>query len=186
MLRIVKRATIMKYLFCIMVILASTSSQEIFDFNKKSDLKNWKIVDDGVMGGKSAGSFNLNEEGFGVFQGEISLDNNGGFSSLRYRFEKTEVKEFSKIRIKLKGDGKNYQFRIKGSTRDYYSYIMPFTTNGEWQEIEFPLKDMYPSFRGRKLDRSNFKGDHIEEITLLIGNKKKENFKLLLDKIEFE
>jgi hypothetical protein len=42
---------------------------------------------------------------------------------------------------------------------------------------------MYPSFRGRKLNQPNFSKDSIEEI-LLIGNKKKEEFKLLIDKIE--
>jgi hypothetical protein len=35
---------------------------------------------------------------------------------------------------------------------------------GDWQEIEVSLKDMYPSFRGRKLDLPNFSKNHIEEI----------------------
>ena len=141
-------------------------------------------VDDVVMGGKSSGTFNLNTDGFGVFEGSISLDNNGGFSSVRYRFEKTLVKEYSTVHIKLRGDGKKYQFRIKAKSGDYYSYISPFQTTGEWQEIEIPLKEMYPSFRGRKLDQPNFSDDYIEEITFLIGNKKEEDFQLLIAKIE--
>jgi hypothetical protein len=43
---------------------------------------------------------------------------------------------------------------------------------------------MYPSFRGRKLDQPNFSDDYIEEITFLIGNKKEEDFQLLIAKIE--
>jgi hypothetical protein len=158
----------------------------IFDFNKTSDIKNWRIVDDVVMGGRSSGTFKLNAEGFGVFEGDISLDNNGGFSSLRYRFEKKQIKDYSKVLLKIRGDGKNYQFRIKANSGDYYSYIIPFSTSGEWQEIEIPLKDMYPTFRGRKLDKPNFSDDYIEEITFLIGNKKKEKFKLLIDRIELK
>ena len=60
----------------------------IFDFNKKSDLQDWIIVDDVVMGGESLSTFKLNEDGCGIFEGNISIQNNGGFSSLRYRFLK--------------------------------------------------------------------------------------------------
>ena len=43
---------------------------------------------------------------------------------------------------------------------------------------------MTPSFRGRKLNLPNFSEDYIEEVALLIGNKKKESFKVEIDKIE--
>ena len=162
------------------------ASHIIFDFNKKTDIENWIIVDDVVMGGKSSGTFKLSAEGHGVFEGTISLENNGGFSSVRYRFEKILIKESTKIILKLRGDGKQYQFRIKSNTGDYYSYISPFSTTGEWQEIQILLKEMYPSFRGRKLDQPNFSNDYIEEITFLIGNKNQEEFKLLIDKIELK
>jgi NADH dehydrogenase [ubiquinone] 1 alpha subcomplex assembly factor 1 len=162
------------------------ASQIIFNFNKSSDIKNWIVIDDVVMGGKSSGSFKLSSDGYGVFVGDISLENNGGFSSVRYRFEKILINKSTKISIRIKGDGKKYQFRIKSNSGDYYSYISPFSTTGEWQEIEIPLKDMYPSFRGRKLDQPNFSNDAIEEITFLIGNKNKEKFLLLIDKIELK
>ena len=158
----------------------------IFDFNKKSNIEDWVIVVDGVMGGRSKGTFKLSKDGFGVFEGKISLENNGGFSSLRYKFPKIETKEYSKVVLKLKGDSKQYQFRVKTNSGDYYSYITTFSTSGKWQEIEIPLKDMYPGYRGRKLDQPNFSGDYIEEIMFLIGNKKEENFKLLLDNLELK
>ena len=159
------------------------TSHMIFDFNKKTNIENWIIVDDVVMGGKSSGTFKLSAEGHGVFEGAISLENNGGFSSVRYRFEKILIREYTKIILKIRGDGKKYQFRIKPNSDDYYSYISPFSTTGEWQEIQILLKDMYPSFRGRKLDQPNFSNDYIEEITFLIGNNSQEEFKLLIDKI---
>jgi NADH dehydrogenase [ubiquinone] 1 alpha subcomplex assembly factor 1 len=162
------------------------TSQIIFDFNKSSNIKNWIVIDDVVMGGKSSGSFKLSSDGYGIFMGDISLENNGGFSSVRYRFEKILINKSTKISVRIKGDGKKYQFRIKSNSGDYYSYISPFSTTGEWQEIEIPLKDMYPSFRGRKLDQPNFSNDAIEEITFLIGNKNKEKFQLLIDKIELK
>lgn len=167
-----------------MVLFSAMNANVIFDFNKESDLKNWTVVDDGVMGGKSLSTFKLDSNGFGVFEGGISLDNNGGFSSVRYGFQKKTVTNYTKIRIRLLGDGKAYQLRIKAKTGDYYSFVAPFNTSKEWQEIEVTLKDMYPSFRGKKLNFSNFSNDAIEEVTFLIGNKKEETFRLLIDKIE--
>jgi hypothetical protein len=87
------------------------------------------------------------------------------------------------VSIQCKGDGKEYQFRIKANASDYYTYVASFETSGEWETIEISLQDMYPSFRGRKLDLPNFSTDHMEEVGLLIANKRNEEFKLLIDKI---
>ena len=173
----------MKYLLATLVFMTLMTSKIIFDFNKDSSIKKWRIVNDGVMGGLSVGSFTLSPDGHGLFEGEISLENNGGFSSVRYRFDKLQVTKDSYIGIQLKGDGKDYQFRVKDNAGNYYSYITTFPTTGEWEEIKILLRDMYPSFRGRKLDQPNFSKDHIEEIVFLIGNKRTEHFKLLIDKI---
>lgn len=173
----------MKYIISILLVIPIMSSQLIFDFNKNSNLQDWRIVDDVVMGGESSGSFTLNSEGHGEFSGKVSIENNGGFSSVRYGFKKIQIQENKKIVLRLKGDGKAYQFRIKSSSREYYSYITSFETSGEWQEIEINLEDMYPSFRGRRLDLPNFSDDQIEEITFLIGNKLNETFKIEIDEI---
>lgn len=165
------------------LLFSSMNTKVIFDFNKASNLETWRIVNDVVMGGKSSSTVTLNADGFGVFEGDISLENNGGFASVRHDFARIQVKQYTAIRIKFKGDGKDYQFRVKASSETSYSYIAPFSTSGEWQEIEIALADMYPQYRGRKLDQTNFHEGHIEEITFLIGNKKEEHFKLLIDDI---
>lgn len=176
----------MKYLLALIILFTIPETITIFNFKQNSNLTNWRIVDDVVMGGKSEGNFQINKEGYGMFWGNVSLENNGGFSSVRYVFSKTNVEDYSRIVMRIKGDGKNYQFRIKGNSKDYYSYIMPFSTSGDWETIEIPLDDMYPSFRGRKLNMSNFSGNSIEELALLIANYKAEDFVLLIDKIELQ
>lgn len=168
------------------LLFALIHPKVIFDFNRTAELQNWRIVNDVVMGGRSSSTISLNTDGFGVFEGHISLENNGGFASLRHEFPKIDVKAYTKIRIKIKGDGKAYQFRVKANSGTSYSYIAPFPTSGEWQDIEINLSDMYPQYRGRRLDQPNFYEDTIEEITFLIGNKKDENFKLLIDTIVLE
>ena len=170
----------------LLIIILFMNTNLIYDFNKNASPRDWRIINDGVMGGLSQGKFSIDPDGNGVFAGTVSLENNGGFSSVRYQFDKIKVTKDSKVRIRLKGDGKEYQFRIKDKTSSYYSYITTFKTSGNWESIEIKLSDLYPSFRGRTLDLPNFKSDSFEEIVFLIGNKKNESFQLLLDKIELD
>ena len=174
----------MKLLITTIVMFMSTTM--IYDFNKNASTSDWRIIDDVVMGGESSGRYLIDIEGHGVFQGTVSLENNGGFSSVRHQFDKIEANKNSKIFIRLKGDGKEYQFRIKDKSNNYFSYITAFKTSGNWETIEIKLADLYPSFRGRKLNLPNFDSDSFEEIVFLIGNGKNESFKLILDKIEIE
>ena len=176
----------MTYLFLLLLINIPNNTIKIFNFNKNSNIYSWRVVDDNVMGGKSSSNITLSEDGYGVFSGTVSLENNGGFSSVRHIFNALEVTNQNKIYLKIKGDGKDYQLRIKDNSRNYYYYIKTFSTSGVWQEIEIPLKEMYPSFRGRKLNSPNFSQNSIEEIVFLIGNKKNETFQLIIDKIELK
>ncbi|MCG1035523.1 CIA30 family protein [Polaribacter sp. DS7-9] len=161
-------------------------SVTIFNFKEMKDLQNWRVIDDAVMGGQSSGALSVDKEGYGVFKGTVSLANNGGFSLLRYRFNKRSTKPFSKIILKVKGDGKTYQFRIKSKSSDAYSYVTYFTTTQKWQNIAINLAEMYPAFRGRKLDIPNYNKTAIEEIAFLIGNKKAEDFTLNIAAILFD
>lgn len=158
----------------------------LFDFSKESNIENWSVVNDGVMGGLSRGSFSVSEGGHGLFKGNVSLENNGGFSSVRYNFESKSVTGYKKMILHLKGDGKQYQVRLKTKKSDYFSYIAYISTNGEWQTLEITLSEMFPSFRGNKLDLPKYPGEYMEQFAILIGNKKKENFELYLDKIVLE
>ena len=158
------------------------SNLVLFDFSESNNLEKWRIVNDGVMGGLSEGSFLITESGNGLFSGQISLENNGGFSSVRYNPGMINIEGYNTLALRLKGDGKKYQVRIRENNDDYFSYITTFQTLGQWETIEIPLKEMYPSFRGRTLDRPNFKGNTIVELTFLIGNNKAEKFQLEIKK----
>ena len=167
-------------------VLLITASLTLFDFTSESNLDRWYVVDDVVMGGRSAGRIFLNQEGHGFFTGNVSLQNNGGFSSVRYTFEPIAVKEYSRSIIRVRGDGKRYQFRVRSTQFDRASYVTSFQTNGKWQVIEIPFDNMYPSYRGYRLDQDNYNGDVMQEIAFLIGNKKAEAFRLEIDYIRLE
>lgn len=158
----------------------------IIDFNIVSSLSEWNVVNDGVMGGLSKSEIYINTEGNAVFMGAVSLENNGGFSSVRHRFDTLKTTTYKKISIRLKGNPKRYQFRIKSFQSDRHAYISYFETTGAWETIEISLSDMYPTFKGKKLDKQNFPGEQIEEIAFLIANKKNQDFKLEIDRIELQ
>ncbi|MGB5430696.1 CIA30 family protein [Eudoraea sp.] len=176
----------MRFLFLIIFIFNMSEPFVLFDFSKESNIQNWIVVNDGVMGGLSKGKFSVDDRGYGFFTGNVSLENNGGFSSVRYNFESKFVSSFKKITLRLKGDGKQYQIRVKTRISDYYSYIAYIKTNGEWQTLEIMFSEMIPSFRGNKLDLPNYSGEYMEQFAILIGNKKNEAFELYLDKITLE
>jgi len=173
----------MKAIFILSLFVMSTP---LFNFTIDSDLSNWYVVNDGVMGGVSESSLKINKDGHAVFSGTIRLENNGGFASIRHNFDAITVSEETALHIKLKGDGKSYQFRVKDKSNTYYSYVFTAETSGDWETVIIPLKDMKPQFRGRKLRLNNFDKDTISEFAILIGNKKKESFELLLDCIELK
>lgn len=164
----------------------TTSAATLFDFSKNAPIQSWRIVNDGVMGGVSKSSLTMTPEGHGKFTGHVSLENNGGFASVQLPTEVIIQPQQRNIKIRVKGDGKTYQLRLKGSADQRESYVHLFSTNGEWQTIYLPLKDFYPQFRGRKLEIPNFSFDKIEQLSFLIANKKEEDFELLIDCIDLE
>ena len=158
----------------------------IFDFDKNSKIRDWRIVDDVVMGGVSKSNITINKGGNGVFSGHVSLDNNGGFSSVRHQFNSLNVSGYNKFIIRIKGDGKNYQFRVKSKLNEYHSYKHEFSTNKTWQIIEIPFDELKATFRGRLLDMDSFNNTILEEIGFLISNKKEEYFQLEIDFIKLD
>ena len=175
------------YLMLYIVILSTLNGGEgdmkIYKFSNKSSLVDWSVVDDGVMGGYSKGSLNINSEGNGVFTGKISLYNYGGFSSLRYDSKRIKISPNDTLVLRINGDDKFYQIRVKHSQIDRHVYVKKVFIPDGWENIIIPLSDLYPSFRGRSLRMGNFNHNSLTEVGILIGNKKEENFKLIIDSI---
>ena len=160
------------------------SSQEVIKFDSAEKIENWSIVNDNVMGGVSTSKFYYNDNQ-AIFEGKISLKNNGGFASVRSDIKKILVSPKKKINLLVKGDGKVYQVRIKKNKFDNFSYVHNFKTNGKNEIISIELNKFYPSFRGIRLNKENYNHNQIEHISILIGNKQEEEFKLKIEKIFF-
>ena len=171
-------------LFNINTMLAQSIILEDFQSTPKLE---WRILNDGVMGGLSNSQLNITSEGYGSFSGTVSLDNNGGFASTRGTLSAPITQNAKSIKIRIKGDGNKYSFRIQPNG-DYnrVSYKLDFpTTANSWEEIELPLKDFIPTWRGRLLsDVPPIIASNIDQIGFLIADKQEGSFVLLIDWIE--
>ena len=172
--------------YLIVFLVENLEAKIIYDFNNGKNINDWLVVDDGVMGGRSLGSFSLVKGGNGLFSGFISLENYGGFSSIRYKKKEVEIDKYKYIVLRVFGDNKFYQLRIKSKYNDRHVYVKRFYAKNEWEEIKIHLDSMQPQFRGRKLRMRNFNSDSIVEFGILIGNKVEENFSLMIDYISLE
>ena len=56
-------------LFTLFTYINEVMPVTVFDFNKNSDISNWYVVDDVVMGGRSYGRLSIDPKGNGVFKG---------------------------------------------------------------------------------------------------------------------
>lgn len=158
----------------------------VFDFSKETDSRRWEVEDDVVMGGRSKGEFSINDEGNGVFSGVVSLENNGGFSSVQHYFETIDVSPYLTAFIRLKGDGKRYQFLVEADREGRHYYVYEFQTTKAWQTVEVPLAKMYPVYRGERLAIPNYPGQTMAQVRFLIANGKSESFRLEINKIWLE
>ena len=178
----------MKYALIILLLGLSNQStmEKIYTFSAQTNIREWRIVNDGVMGGISRSSLVLTDAGHGRFSGNVSLANNGGFASVQLNktIKLSEERKF--IVLRVKGDGKRYEFRLNSETSRYESYVHQFDTSGEWETIKLSISEFYPTFRGRKLNIPNFNFEQIGQMSFFIANGQEEDFVLLIDWIGLE
>jgi NADH dehydrogenase [ubiquinone] 1 alpha subcomplex assembly factor 1 len=146
----------------------------------------WRIVNDDVMGGISSSIVFVTEDDKITFSGNVSLENNGGFASLRSQLKNYNFENFSGIEIKLKGDGKHYSISMKETTYfNGYFYTNLFETKKEeWIVAQIPFNQFKLYYFGKDTNSSKkIPLDNIKEISLLIGDKQEGEFKAEIDYI---
>ena len=124
----------------------------LFDFQASTNSSTWQIVNDDVMGGVSTSSFRLTN-GVAVFQGKVSLENNGGFASARSLPARYVLAGGDTFVVRVRGDGRRYKFAARTAPSfDSAIYQCTFTTKKNvWEEHSLPLRQFVATFRGRVL-----------------------------------
>lgn len=178
----------MKYLILLIVVLqVSNTKNYTVNFGKKNT-ENWYVVNDVVMGGRSTGTISTNKKSVS-FNGLLSLENNGGFASIRSSYEKYDLSNYNKVKIKYKAEGKQFAFLLELSEywyKPYYKYYLN-NTNEKWQEVEIDL-EKFESYQigqpnGEKLTKNKL--SKIIRLGFMTTEKQPGPFNLEIDYIQF-
>jgi monofunctional biosynthetic peptidoglycan transglycosylase len=158
-----------------------TGSEKIlFDFQTPANPPGWQIVNDDVMGGVSTSQFQVVANS-AVFSGLVSLENNGGFASIRPSSVKHDLGGFDAFVLRVRGDGRRYKFTVRtGPGFDTPLYQCAFTTkHGEWEDHWVAFEDFVPTFRGRVLtDAPPLNPANVTSVGFLISDQQAGVFQL--------
>ena len=171
--------------FALLLALNTNAAADkiLFDFQTATNTAAWQVVNDDVMGGVSTSSIRLTNDA-AIFQGEVSLENNGGFASVRSLPTRYDLAGCETFVIRVRGDGRRYKFTAR-TDRSFDSaiYQTVFTTKkGEWEEHRLPLKQFVPTFRGRVLpDEPPLDAAKVTSVGFLIADKQDGPFRLEVD-----
>ncbi|MHC4831495.1 MAG: CIA30 family protein [Planctomycetota bacterium] len=167
-------------------IPVTPSTEIVIDFADPSEAERWQAVDDVVMGGQSSSRLLRTTEGTALFTGELSLENNGGFASVRTAGERCSLADATSVILRVRGDGKSYRLRCRVATpRGEISYQSTFPTrSGEWLNVELPLADFEPRWRGRLITGAPARDPAaVRGFGLMIGDKQDGSFRLELQSL---
>ncbi|MEM1262955.1 MAG: CIA30 family protein [Pseudomonadota bacterium] len=157
----------------------------ITDFTPDSADLGWRVVNDNVMGGRSAGGFDIVDSGL-QFTGRTNT-RGGGFSSIRSQVLNLDLSDYNGIRVRVRGDGRRYTWRLTTDARIYgreVAYWADFETiAGEWADIDIPFDRFIPRFRGSTLDGPALARGRLQGMGLMIYDKRDGPFELMLAQV---
>jgi monofunctional biosynthetic peptidoglycan transglycosylase len=156
----------------------------VVDFNDAAAAREWLAVNDNVMGGVSDGRFDITEDGTLAFFGSVSLENNGGFASIRWRTPSLNLSSYDGLHLRLRGDGKRYALSVR---TDYPivagSYYADFETRlGQWQDVFLA----FDAFKARSFGRPLLEAPRLNTLDIrgigfIISDKQTGPFRLEVD-----
>ena len=168
---------------------ADDTSEVLFEFAKSDASNQRQSVNDDVMGGVSDGKFRITDEQTMHFFGSLSLENNGGFSSVRTKAKKLGLEEGDSLVARVRGDGREYTLNLYlDRPRVAFSYrvAMP-TKKDEWIEIKVPLDKFEATAFGNSVaDAGSVLPEEVNAVGVLLGDKKSGPFKIEIAWIKVE
>jgi len=162
------------------------NEKTVLNFDTIQEAEQWTSVNDDVMGGVSQSQMHFTEHGTAIFAGTLSLENNGGFASVRTHPNRYELQGYEGLVIRAKGDGRRYKLRIRTDDRwDGIAYSADFeTTDSEWMTIYVSFGEFVPTLRGWRVPNVlPLSGDMVRQIGFMIADKQNGPFQLEVDSI---
>jgi len=170
-------------------VMADDTPKVLLDFSGADAIKDWQTINDGVMGGVSEGKFKITDKKTLEFFGTLSLENNGGFASVRTKAKKFGLEKGETLVVKVRGDGREYSLNLyPNKPLIAFSYRAAVQTKkDEWIEIKLPLDKFEATSFGRPVkDAGPVNPEEINALGLMLGDKKAGPFKMEVEWIKVE
>jgi tRNA(adenine34) deaminase len=154
------------------------ATRTLFDF---TDAEGWHNVNDDVMGGISEGRCNISDRQTLEFFGNISLENKGGFASVRTVAQELGLALGDTLIVKVRGDGREYSLNLylkKSKVAFAYRATLP-TTKEDWLELKLPLASFEANSFGKPVRGAGpVDPTEINALGFLLSDKQAGPFKL--------
>jgi len=163
--------------------------RRLTDFDEPEDAERWVIVNDGVMGGRSAGFVEFADSAM-RFSGEL-VTAGGGFTSVRFRTIGDELVGTVRLVLRLRSDNRRYSvtFNDAPGTRQRIAHGADITSDGTsdddgWSIVEVRFDDLRPTVFGRPVDAPAFDPEQVSEVGIIISDGIDGSFELEVDWID--
>jgi hypothetical protein len=122
-------------------------ARDLFDFHLAESTAGSSAIDDAVMGGVSSSRLRHDPAGHAVFEGVVSLDNNGGFASVRSRPGELGAPGAVSYVLDVRGDGKRYKLNLRTDDAfDGVNYQAAFEApRDQWTTVRLPVSELRPT-----------------------------------------
>jgi NADH dehydrogenase [ubiquinone] 1 alpha subcomplex assembly factor 1 len=179
----------MKTLLLILFAIMITTEEYVLDFGKLTGGDDWSIVNDDVMGGRSTSTAYLTDT-FLHFEGDVSLENNGGFASIRSDYGTMDLSGYESVTLRVRGSERKFALSLDRSRAWYRpNYKFEFTPQGtDWQEFSIPLNQFKESAVGKFTGRTFPKEKQTDVIRMgiILYDNQAGPFELEVDYIKFQ
>lgn len=156
----------------------------LLDFSRSEVVRVFRAINDGVMGGVSTSRLSAAEEAM-VFEGEVSLENSGGFASFRGPIRIPA--EAAALLLTVRGDGLRYKLTLKlDDSTGTPQYQAAFVAPRKWQTLRFEAADFAASYRGRAVAAPRVELGAVRYFGLLISDRQSGAFKVELRDLRSE
>lgn len=150
----------------------------VFEFDDAEQARQFRPLNDSVMGGRSDSRMEAGDN-TAVFAGTVSLENRGGFASVRTAVARGSLAGSKGLVMRVRGDGRTYRLTVR---KNRASYDIEFPTEaGKWIEVELPFAKLRRNIRGYRPNSAAPQGRDLTSLGVLIGDKTAGPFRLEID-----
>lgn len=153
---------------------------DLVDFSGAAGAPTWAVVDDTVMGGRSAAQVVV-ADGVLCFSGLLSLDQGGGFASVRSVGAAWNLVDAAALVLRLRGDGRAWQLRLYGDVPwqgRAIAHSAALAAGTGWATVEVTLEALVPVFRGRRVPAPALARERVTALGLMLADRRPGPFRI--------